>query len=166
MKRILALALAAVLLLSGCGANKTGGDTKIPENTKGIVLGDVNLLIGGRLTDEDKETLGDPISTSEAPSCMYSGFDIIYEYDGFTLQTNQQSEDEIVCIITVEDSKYPTAKGIKVGDTADAVKDAYGDPADESDYYLVYETADNYDLSFSLSDGHVTVIEYAMRVED
>lgn len=166
MKRILALALAALLLLGGCGAAQTDGDNKkLQTETKGIELGEVSLYIGGRLTDEHKEMLGDPISTSEAPSCMYEGFDIIYEYEGFTLQTNQQSEDEIVCIVTVEDSQYPTAKGVKVGDSVDAVKDAYGDPTDESDYYLVYETADNYDLSFSLSDGQVTVIEYAIPIE-
>ncbi len=166
MKRIFALALALTLLLCGCGDNQPT-DTKKPEYAaKGIDLGDVTLLIGGRLTDEDKDALGDPISTSEAPSCLYAGFDIIYEYEGFTLQTNQQSEDEIVCIITVEDANYPTSKGIKVGDTAEAVIDAYGEPTDESDYYLVYETQDNYDLSFSLEDGRVSVIEYAVISEN
>ena len=167
MKRILALTLAALLLLSGCGAAKTDGDTKKPENkTQGIELGDVSLHIGSKLTDEDKASLGDPIGTSEAPSCMYEGFDIIYEYEGFTLQTNRQSEEEIVCIITVTDAKYPTQKGIKVGDSVDVVKEAYGTPVDESDYYLVYETTDNFDLTFSLNDGQVTVIEYALRAED
>lgn len=167
MKRILTLALAAALLLCGCGGNTDGKDqnepTKTPDDNKAnaIVLKDTTLYIGGNLTADKKEALGEPIGTSEAPSCLYEGSDIIYEYDGFTLQTNQQGEDEILCIVTVETAAYATAKDIKVGDAVEAVKDAYGEAEKETKYYIAY-TEDNTALTFSLSDGKVTAIEYAI----
>ena len=162
MKRILALTIAAMLLLGGCGVKENNDSKKPAEHTeKGIQIGGVTLNIGGVLTDEKKEALGEPISTSEAPSCLYEGFDIVYEYEGFTLQTNQQSEDEIVCILTVETEKYPTAQGVKVGDTAEAVREAYGEAEEDTKYYLTY-TVDNTAITFSLSSGKVSAIEYAV----
>lgn len=164
MKRILALALALTLLLCGCGGKEDKGGnnthTTQPAETQGINLNGVKLLIGGVLSDEDKANLGQPVSTAEAPSCMYEGMDVIYEYDGFTLQTNQQSEDEIVCIVTITDPAYKTDKGVKIGDTADAVKKAYGAATEGNNYYLVY-AKEGFETTFNLSDGAVEEIVYA-----
>lgn len=167
MKRILtmtlALTLAMALLLCGCGGKDAGttDNNKDKFQTAGIHIGDATLNIGGRLTDEIKTTLGDPVSTSEAPSCLYEGMDTVYEYEGFSVQTSQVGDSEIVVMITVETADHTTAKGIKVGDTAEAAANAYGEAVEETRNYVVYNDDTNTTVTFSLKDGKITAIEYA-----
>lgn len=171
MKRILtmtlALTLSMALLLCGCGGKDTGTTDNGSNQfqTAGIHIGDVTLNIGGRLTDEMKSTLGDPISTSEAPSCLYEGMDTVYEYEGFFLNTSQVGDSEVVVLITIETANYTTDKGIKVGDTADALATAYGEAEEETKNYAVYRQDENVSVTFSLRDGKVTAIEYAQDAE-
>lgn len=162
MKRLFALVLAAALLLCGCGGADKGGDQKKSDNhTENIRIGDTTLTIGKGLTNQQKADLGTPVSTSEAPSCLYEGYDMVYEYEGFSLQTNQQDEKEILCIVTLKSDAYPTDKGVKVGDTAAAVTDAYGKADETTKYYVVYHLSKTVVLTFYLEAGAVTSIEYA-----
>lgn len=167
MKRILtmtlALTLAMALLLCGCGGKDAGptDNNKDKFQTAGIHIGGATLNIGGRLTDEIKTTLGDPISTSEAPSCLYEGMDTVYEYEGFSLQTSQMGDSEVVVMITIESADHTTAKGVKIGDTAAAAATAYGEAVEETKNYVVYRQDGNVTVTFSLKDGKITAIEYA-----
>ena len=163
MKKLIALAIAATLLLTGCGAggNDVGGGNKPAFKTAGITLNDTNLFIGGNLSADKKASLGEPISTSEAPSCLYEGMDTIYEYEGFSVQTSQVGDSEIVVMITVETADHTTAKGIKIGDTAEAAANAYGEAVEETRNYVVYNDDTNTTVTFSLKDGKITAIEYA-----
>lgn len=161
MKRIFALALAATLLLCGCGGNNDGGVTPPPTPTNGIVIHDTTLFIGGNLSADKQASLGEPISTSEAPSCLYEGMDTVREYDGFTLQTYRVGETDVIVMVTIETAAFVTDKGIKVGDTAEAVSTAYGAAAEETKNYVVYNDTPTTTLTFSLKNGVVTAIEYA-----
>ena len=172
MKRILtmtlALTLAMALLLCGCGGKDSGTTDNGNKNsfqTAGIQIGGANLNIGGRLTDEIKSTLGEPISTSEAPSCLYEGMDTVYEYEGFFLQTSQMGDSEVVVIITIETANHTTNKGIKVGDPAEALNNAYGEPEEETKNYVVYRHDNNVTITYSLRDGKVSAIEYAQDID-
>lgn len=163
MKRILALAIAATLLLSGCGGKTDkGGDIKKPEANAAadITLKGVPLNIGGELTDEMMNELGEPNEQTESPNCVYEGAVYDYLYDGFSLQVNQQESKNTLLMITITDTEYATDKGVKIGDTADAVKEAYGTATEESKYYLVY-AADGFDVTFHLNNGTVEEIVYA-----
>lgn len=163
MKRVWTILLAGMLLLGGCSANTGSGKTNTPDTPKGgITLNDTTLFIGGRLTEEKKEALGEPVSTSEAPSCMYEGVDIIYEYDAFSLQVNQQGEDEILCIVTIQDPTYATDKGVEIGDTLQTVKRACGDPVAETKYYIEYAHTSTVNLTLYLEEERVTYMEYTI----
>ena len=171
MKRILtmtlALTLAMALLLCGCGKDSgtTGNNDGNQFQTAGIQIGGATLNIGGRLTDEIQSTLGEPISTSEAPSCLYEGMDTVYEYEGFFLQTSQVGDSEVVVIITIETANHTTNKGIKVGDTAEALSNAYSNPVEETKNYVVYRHDNNVTVTFSLRDGKISAIEYAQDID-
>lgn len=157
MKRIFALAMAAMLLLCGCGKDnkKEEGGSKAA-----VKLGDVTVTVSEALTDEMKTALGEPIGTEEAPSCHYEGMDTVYVYDGFRIQTYRNGDTDAVAVITVESADHPTDKGVKVGDSTEAAKDAYGEAAEETAYYIVYDLTDNVTLTFELSDGKVATILY------
>ena len=159
MKRILALALAALLLLSGCGKSNTTkeGDTTATATVK---LGEVALTVGDTLTADQKTALGEPASVSEAPSCHYEGMDTVYVYDGFSVQTYRYENADAIAVITVESDAYPTDKGIKVGDSLEAVSEAYGDPVEETKYYAVYDLTDKVTLTFELDGDKVATILY------
>lgn len=163
MKRILALALALTLLLCGCGGKTDkGGDTnKTEANTAaGITLKGASLNIGGELTDEMLKKLGEPSEKTESPNCVYDGAVYDYIYTGFSLQVNQQESKSTLLMVTITDTAYKTDKGVKIGDTADTVKNAYGTATEESKYYLVY-AKETFELTFNLNDGAVEEIVYA-----
>ena len=166
MKRILALALAAMLLLGGCGGkeNKEGNtdNTKAPESSAvhSVTLGDVRVNIGGELTDEMLKKLGEPNEKTEAPNCVYDGAVYDYYYDNFSLQVNQQEDKNTLLMVTITDTAYKTDKGVKVGDAADTVKNAYGTATEENKYYLVY-AKEGIEITFNLNDGAVEEIVYA-----
>jgi hypothetical protein len=163
MKRILALALALTLLLCGCGGKTDkGGDTnKTEANTAaGITLKGASLNIGGALTDEMLKKLGEPSEKTESPNCVYDGAVYDYIYAGFSLQVNQQESKNTLLMVTITDTAYKTDKGVKIGDTAEAVKNAYGTATEESKYYLVY-AKETFELTFNLNDGAVEEIVYA-----
>lgn len=157
MKRILALAIALTLLLCGCGddTNKTEANT-----AAGITLKGATLTIGGELTDGMMDKLGEPNEQTASPNCVYDGAVYDYIYDGFSLQVNQQEDKNTLLMVTITDPAYATDKGVRVGDTTDEVKEAYGDATEDSKYYLVY-AADGYELTFNLTEGFVEEIVYA-----
>ena len=160
MKRILTLALAALLLLSGCGKSNTtneGGDNAV---TAAVTLGEVTLTVGETFTAQQKTALGAPASVEEAPSCHYEGMDTVYKYNGFSIQTYRKDSADAVAVVSIESAAYPTAKGIKVGDTLEAVRTAYGEAAESTNYYRVYNLTDKVTLTFEFDGDKVAVILY------
>lgn len=165
MKRILALALALTLLLCGCGGKETkenkDSDNKTADNTaNSITIKGASLNIGGELTADMLKKLGEPSEKTESPNCVYEGAVYDYIYAGFSLQVNQQEGKNTLLMATITDPEYITDKGVKIGDTADAVKKAYGEATEGSNYYLVY-AAEGFDVTFNLNDGTVEEIVYA-----
>lgn len=162
MKRILALAMAAMLLLSGCGGkDNQDGDTKQTEApaAAGITLKGATLTIGGELTATMMDKLGEPNEQTESPNCVYDGTVYDYIYDGFTLQVSRLEDKDTLLMVTVTDPAYTTDKGVNIGDTADAVIETYGDAEVSTKHYLGY-TVDGYELTFNLNGGVVENIEY------
>ncbi len=103
--------------------------------------------------------LGEPLRYSESPSCAFEGLDKIYTYSGFTLTTRPEGGRDLIDMIALTDDSVTTPEGIFIGDSADAVKEAYGMPAEESELLLRYES-NGTRLQFLLKNGEVTAIEY------
>jgi hypothetical protein len=85
----------------------------------------------------------------------------VYTYDGYSLQTYRQEEADILSMIIIESADYATDKGVRVGDTLDTVIAAYGEGAEETQYYVTYTLSPSVTLTFSLTDDGVSAIEYA-----
>ena len=105
-------------------------------------------------------------AVSAKGSCLggVDGDDVNYVYAGFRIQTFRLSEgdpnEEIRWIIFTDDS-VKTAEGIAIGASADAVKETYGTPAEETGSTLIYRRGKT-ELRFDTRDGAVNGISYTV----
>jgi hypothetical protein len=94
---------------------------------------DIGLLLNGTwypiLTDFRAlhEVMGEPNALNAAPSCVYVGEDKEYVYEGLTAFTNPAGGQDIWFEMQLTNNTYSTSRGIRVGDTLDLLKEAYGD---------------------------------------
>ena len=111
-------------------------------------------------------SIGKALSTEKLPSCLSldAPDDVIYTYNGFTLQTLTDSSGEKVYNIDITGSGAATAKGIAVGSSSADIEKAYGKAAEADDFLMRY-TVDGgkSTLDFMIENGKVTeiIIAYA-----
>ena len=110
------------------------------------------------------EQLGEPLSYFEAPSCAFEGIDKIYTYSSFEIETYPMEGKDFISMVTFKDDSITTPEGVGIGDTADKVKEVYGDCTEEGGM-LVYEK-DDMKLCFIVKDGAVVSVEYKSTVLD
>lgn len=155
MKRALVWIVLAALLLSGCGGKTVDGVS--------VALGNATVTMGSAVAQDQLAALGEPQDVQEAPSCHYEGMDTVRQYDGVSLQTYRQDDADILCVVMISSDAYATDKGVKVGDTAQSVQDAYGAPVEDAEYYVVYDAAADVSLTFELDGDIVTAILYELK---
>ena len=85
-----------------------------------------------------ENTVGKVVEKLEGVSCMDSGYDINYYYDGFNIDTISQNGKQLVYMASFSGGGAKTTQGIGIGSTADDVLAAYGEPADDSGVTLAY----------------------------
>lgn len=172
MKKLLTIVLAALLLLTmcACGADPnptdpqqtTGGNT--PSATpvgytftyNGYQFG-VDMAV-----DTVLAKLGTPKDQYTSASCAFGGEDTVYYYSSIQISANDEQGYNRIYSIYLEDDLVSTEKGICIGNTAEQVKTAYGNPDSTStDSCLVYPK-DGMKLKFMLDDGKVSSILYEM----
>lgn len=184
MKKLTALLMAAsLLILAGCGNDEKvmGGSGENPQTGASGSAGTTGSVQGGQTSgkgyvftyqgtaiavDADAapivEALGEPASYFEAASCAFEGLDKIYTYGGFELNTYPSGDKDLVSAVVFKDDSVSTAEGICIGDTAEKVKQVYGEDCTEEEGMLVYEK-DGMKLCFILKDD-VAAIEYRSTV--
>ncbi len=125
----LALLLIVLLLLSACGTNPPAdttdstndvatedSTTESTEQTPAVFALVYNgiRLVPGEVTDVIA-LLGEPAETSEAPSCVHEGNDIIYYYDLFEVVTSPSDAGAYISAITVYSDSVAMEEGITLG---------------------------------------------------
>ena len=83
----------------------------------------------------------------------------VTEADGFVVNTYPLDGEDRVLEIVIKSADIPTSKGIKVGDTVEAVKAAYGEGKSVG-MYVAYDTAEKKSVQFVVENGVVTEIDY------
>lgn len=111
------------------------------------------------------DALGACRASAATNSCYGDGYDVVYEYESFRVQTYSLNGVEYILSVTVFDDTNPqnatTAEGISIGATKASVIETYGTPDGEDSFKLVYiNEAIKTNLQFSISDGIVTKIDY------
>ena len=181
MKKVL-LTMVAVLLtltlvaaLAGCGSDKAKDDkkeekketaTEVQSAGGAIDAKDLIFSYNGVSVELDGDAdaavaaLGEPKDKSSQLSCHGEGDDKTYTYDGFVLNTYPLEGKDHVLEVVVTSADIPTSKGIKVGDTVEAVTEAYGSDFKEVGMYHAYSCGDAKSLQFFIQDGKVQEISY------
>ena len=171
---VLILVLVAAMMLCACGSDpstsgnpgnngssagsnvSTGGPVGYLFTYNGVQFG-VDMKAESVLA-----SLGAPQDQYTSKSCAFEGEDTVYYYSSIEISTNNEEGYERIYSIYLEDDLVSTEEGVSVGSTAEAVKDAYGEPgSNSSDAALIYEK-DGMTLTFNLKNGVVSTILYNM----
>lgn len=125
------------------------------EGVEYSLLGEASGLIAA---------LGEPSAFSEAPSCLYEGTDKTYEYDDLIIYTITKGGVDLIDGIDLISSRYPTLRGVSVGNDQASIIAAYGEPA-QADYDLVYvadpsQGDSSPTLTFILDQDKISVISF------
>ena len=158
MKKLLSLSIAFLLLISLFAACQKAEEEKEGEASYVFKNGDVSIAIDAEAAPI-LESLGAWKDYAESPSCAFEGMDKVYTYAGFEIETYCLSGVDYIACVRLLDDSVKTEKGIAIGSTKDAVKDAYGEPNEASDSALTYQTS-GMKLQFLLRDGVVCDIQY------
>ena len=96
-------------------------------------------------------------------SCLdgVDGEDVTYVYTDFRIQTFRTEAGEEIRWVILQSDAVKTGKGIAIGDTAEQMKAAYGEPTEETATLAVYEGGGTR-LRFTHRDGVITKIEYTV----
>lgn len=145
---------AETTLLSGPFSEK---DLLFPyEGQNFALLSDVTVLLSA---------IGDGYEEKAAPSCSYVGEDKTFTYPGLEVMTNPIDGKDLINEMIVTGSDYMTPRGIRVGDTREAVIAAYGEGFDDQGTltYVVSGDFEDYEsdrMFISIKDGKVEYISY------
>lgn len=190
-KRVLSLLMITTLLLTACGSSEKVITGDVPSSNNNQVQQDVQADDGVQAADDTSDTkaagyvfkskdvlveidaeanqyidaLGEPVSYYEATSCAFDDLDKFYTYSGFEIDTYSIDGTDYVLTVALLDDSVSTQEGLCIGDSADRMKELYGEPTTSSDTSAIY-AKDNMKLSVILADGVITSIEYTSTVLD
>lgn len=122
----------------------------IPENTGYIVeLDNGTTFVMGALADDIVAALGEPLSVTEAPSCVHEGMDKLYNFGSYTLTTSPGADGNArIQEISLISDAIALADGLSIGSDKATVEAAFGS-----------EYTENFGvLQFSLDGAGVSVI--------
>ncbi len=169
-KYVLGALLIAAMCLAGCG-----GGTKVitGSSAAGSNASTAAAASGGEYVFKAKdvevhinapskdiiEKLGKPLSTYESPSCAFGDLDVYYTFAGFEVNTFQEKKTDYVKEVILKDDSVSTIEGISIGEEADKVIKAYGEPTEKTDTKLEY-AKEKMKLIFVLKSGKVDEIQY------
>lgn len=185
MKKLMAAALAALMVISLCACNsepKTiGGDvTNVQTKTDNGSSADNTGVSTATTTEayyftskgvrftadmdcaEVVAKLGEPTSYYEAPSCAFDGKEKTYNYGNFEIGTYEDGELDRIAIIIIRNDLVTTEEGCYVGQAVAEVEKVYGVSADSTENVLCYKKGDM-KLYFFIEAGKISFIEYATK---
>ncbi len=158
----LAMVLALGLAICGCGAN-TSDTSDTSENTNALTQEQVRVnetvLTIGDAMDNVKNALGEPEDYTESKSCMYDGYDKTYTYEDVMIITYPLNGGEYIGSITIRNNSVESGCDVKLADTTEAIKAAYGeDNLTITATCYIYEK-DDFGIAFYLDGETITEIE-------
>ena len=164
---VLTMALTCTLGLFGCGGNdvktinnSSSSASSTEASAEGYVFTYKNTDIP---VDADfapiLESLGEPNSYFESPSCAAQGIGKHYTYNDFEIETYPDGDIDRVLYVMLKTDAVSTKEGINTSSSKDDVIAAYGEPTEEVTGSLIYEQSDM-KLKFLFNGDSMISIEY------
>ena len=159
MKRIILktalIGLIAVLTFGALASCKTNEENK--DNIFAVKVGDVTVELGEN-ADDVLDQLGAPTLKQNTGNCGGLGETVRYEYHSFVMVVvDYEDGDKVVDQIELKNDGAEASKGIYIGATEAAVKEAYGEPHENKGRAFVYTEGDKI-LEIGITDGVVSSI--------
>lgn len=154
MKRWICIAatLLLVVLAAACGQTQTDGEKSLSLEYRGVAL------TVGMPESEALAALGDDYTLNESESCAGQGLDRMYTYPSLRLYVFAPADGTAkVTSVSYTDDGAITADGLCIGCTAEQVVAARGEPDEQGDTRLCYESGGAV-LTFTVRDGRVSGI--------
>jgi hypothetical protein len=104
-----------------------------------------------------KAKIGEPLDMVSAPSCYYDGDDKTFIYDGFSINTYPDGDNDYVVSIELNTDAVSTIKGAKVGMSIDDAIALYGNNYTQNGSNYQYQIDDKY-MYFYVENGTVSII--------
>lgn len=179
MKKIVALLLSAILLLSlaACQGetpettpNLTSPSTTAPGETDPVVNTDEAFrftLSGVELVpcaDFDPTVLPEADSVYEVPSCAIEGTDNVYNYGTVEITAYDDGTGEVIYSIYILDANTSTDEGLYLGDDLAMVESIYGTDYTRDGSQITYRKGSTL-LVLLMEDEFVSSIELRMDTE-
>lgn len=176
-QKFLVLVLAVLMVVTLCACSGDGenpatsenpGSTADPSGSTATANGYSLQVTGANGTvtlyvDMDFSAvvsdLGDANNYFEAPSCAFNGVDKIYTYSDFEIHTYPDGEADRISMILLLNDLVSTPEGICIGSSLEDMEAAYGTGYTQSSGAYTY-TKDNMNLTFLVTDGSISSIEY------
>jgi len=113
----------AIALFSGCAEKKTTSTKDYKLQNGEVCINDIVFSIRTSF-DKIKDDLGEPVKYQESKSCLYDGFDKIYQYSDLIISTYPLEKKEYISsIILLNENKTITYNcNVKIGDSMNDVK--------------------------------------------
>lgn len=157
MKKWICMLVTSVMVLglAACGSEDSGS-----SSNDGYVFSYNNVDVKmDQKAEEVVEKLGE-YKYFEAQSCADLSVGKTYTYGNGAVEvgTYNSNGSDLVGYVYVKDTSIPTKEGVKVGDTVDVMKKAYGDATDDAGLYE-YKKG-NMTLKFIFENDKIEEIDY------
>lgn len=163
---IVAVAIGLVVFISS--TNTTTSDEKA-STTQEMYAFKINEADEGAKAEAETEIkIGDNLlnlnlpeasNVYEAESCAFDGIEKTYTYENYEITTCVKENSEDILSIYLTSDQVSTEEGIKIGASVDAMKQAYGENFELTDFSYVYKKGDS-TLTFITDNDIITSIEY------
>lgn len=160
MKDLIGLILAILILFGGCGTDSPGEAET--EKEYAVAVSDVKIEMHA-LAAPVLDALGEPMGYTEETSCAFDGLDKTYYFGSFYLTTYPDGDTDRIRSLWFADDTVTTEEGIRIGDTLDEVRTAYGEESLDGSNAVILE-GERSTLTILLNEEKVTSIQYEAKL--
>ena len=153
---IVAVAIGLVIFISNNNTTTSDEQTSTTQEMYAFKENETEIKIGDNLLNLE---LPETSNVYEAESCAFDGTEKTYTYENYEITTCVKENSEDILSIYLTSDQVSTKEGIKIGDSVDAMKQAYGEDFELTDFSYVYKKG-NSTLTFITDNDIITSIEY------
>ncbi|MGG6102436.1 hypothetical protein [Pantoea allii] len=176
---LLGMLLAVIVSFYAHGVIADGSSTELKTSDFRVIINHHFLALGDFWSGEIQKQVGDQISENfvgDVPAGDMSYKYYQHQFDGFEIYTAnlfwQQEKRDIdsylIAQISINTPAIETARGIKIGDTQNALVSKYGQgtTADSDNQHWLYYDADNKRISFQLEHEKISHVMMTLNTDN
>lgn len=160
---IIALIVVGVIFFSknsSENSSSTEGTSQTAEDVFTFIDNGKAIPLGAEYSSLN---LGEPKDYYEVQSCAFNGLDKIYIFENYEVHTYPDGDSDKVLSVYLINSNATTKEGIKIGDSFDAMVEAYGSDYEQLDTQYTYSKGLT-QLKFIAEDNLISSIEYTYNI--